>query len=127
MNVTNVRCELCVNPLGLDTLTPRFSWIPDDAERGQRQSAYQVLVAGHPDVLRTNTGDLWDSGKVFSDQSVNIAYAGQPLASRQRCYWRVRVWDKAGSLCPDSPSATFEMGLLRPEDWHVKWFYLNCQ
>ena len=84
---TALRCEYLVSPLGIDEAQPRLTWRAESSERGQRQTGYQVLVASHASSLRKNTGDLWDSGKVSSDQSVNVIYAGQPLASRQQCFW----------------------------------------
>ena len=70
--------------------------IAESGVRGQRQTAYQVLVATSEAALRKDQGDLWDSGKVGSDQSLHVVYAGEPLASEQACWWKVRVWDQAG-------------------------------
>ena len=64
-----------------------------DARRGAKQTAYQVLVASTPEKLAADQGDLWDSGRVASDQSTQIVYAGKPLQSRMRCHWKVRLWD----------------------------------
>ena len=108
-------------PLGIDVLQPRLSWILSSSQRGQRQTAYQILVASSLTALARNKGDLWDSGKVASDQSTQVVYAGQPLQSRQACYWKVRAWDKDGGVSPYSAPATWEMGLLQPRDWHGQW------
>jgi alpha-L-rhamnosidase len=94
--VTGLRCEYVENPLGIDVLEPRLSWLLADDRRGQRQTAYQVLVASSPDTLVRDRGDLWDSGKVHSDQSIHVQYSGKPLVSRQACWWKVRIWDKEG-------------------------------
>jgi alpha-L-rhamnosidase len=121
MNVANLLCEYTSNPLGIETTLPRFSWIIEDPERGQMQSAYQLLVASSQAILQSDQGDLWDSGKVESDQSVNVVYAGNTLESGKTYYWKVRVWDKDGQASPYSAVAMFEMGLLRPEDWQGNW------
>ncbi len=92
-----------------------------DARRGARQTAYQVLVAGTPEKLAAQQGDLWDSGRVESDQSTQIVYAGRPLRSRMRCYWNVRLWDADGRPTPPSEPALWTMGLLGPEDIRAKW------
>lgn len=84
------------------------------------QSAYQILVASNEEKLNAGTGDKWDSGKVASDRSVNVPYSGSVLRSGERCHWRVRVWNDKGRI-RDSPPASFEMGLLDPNDWNGKW------
>jgi len=124
--VANLRCEYREQPLGIDVAKPRLSWVIAERSqkteiRGQKQTAYQVLVAASPELLAEDKGDLWDSGKVASDQSIQVEYAGQPLASRMRCFWKVRVWDKAGKASAWSQPALWTMGLLQPADWEAKW------
>jgi alpha-L-rhamnosidase len=116
-----LRCEYRADPLGIDVANPRLFWQVDDARRNAKQTAYQILVAGTPENLAADRGDLWDTGKVLSDQSTHVVYAGKPLPSRTRCYWKVRLWDAAGSATPYSPPATWSMGLLKMEDWHARW------
>ena len=128
--VTNLRCEYRENPLGIDVEKPRLSWKLETGnrkpERGIRQAAYQVLVASTPELLAQDKGDLWDSGKVASDQSIQVEYAGKPLVSRQQCFWKVHVWLASRSLGEGwSQSATWTMGLLKPADWKGKWIGLN--
>ena len=130
-DLVNLRCEYRDNPLGIDVAKPRLSWKiaagDQRAEaRGQKQTAYQVLVASSPELLAKNQGDLWDSGKVASDQSIQIEYAGKPLESRRVCHWKARVWVASGTDRKDKPSAwsapaLWSMGLLKPEDWQAKW------
>jgi len=110
-----------LNPLGIDILYPRFSWGLSHSERGQSQSAYQILVARSREKLQAEKADVWDSGKVESDQSVNVVYGGKTLESRETYYWMVHVWDKDGQVSPYSKVATFEMGLLRSDDWEGEW------
>jgi len=74
--VTHLRVEYKTNPIGIDVEKPRFSWIMESDTRGQKQTAYQVLVSTNPNV---NNGYVWDSGKVLSDRSVGIEYEGQEL------------------------------------------------
>jgi alpha-L-rhamnosidase len=92
--VENLRCEYLVNPLGIDSLNPRLGWIIDPSRRGEEQSAYRILVASSQKLLDNDEDDLWDSGKVKSGESSQIEYAGQPLGSREECFWKVRVWDR---------------------------------
>jgi alpha-L-rhamnosidase len=114
MIITNLRTEYFPQPLGIEVLQPRFSWQLESERRGARQVAYQVLAWQN-----ANT-DLWDSGRIESDQSVHVVYAGTPLSSRQRVWWRVRVWDETGDA-HESTLSWFEMGLLNRSDWQANW------
>jgi alpha-L-rhamnosidase len=116
-----LRCESCGDPLGIDALRPRLSWLVNDPRRGAVQSAYQILVAARPEELREGGEFLWDSGRIQSDQSIHVAYGGPRLASRQRCFWTVRTWDGAGIASPWAAPASWEMGLLSPDDWQASW------
>ena len=122
---THLRCEYLQNPLGIDQMTPQLSWQSDDSERNWRQSAYEVLVATNPQLLRSGKTDTWDSGKVNSSESVGILYAGPKLQSRRRYYWKVRVWSAFGDEAESTESAFWEMGLLDPADWQAQWISWN--
>src|SRR5580704_15832653 len=76
VTVENLRCEYLVNPLGIDPASPRLSWIITSNQRGEMQTSYQILVASSTKLLSEDRGDLWDSGKVPSDESSQVAYAG---------------------------------------------------
>ena len=116
-----LRCEYLVNPLGIHESSPRFSWRMNSTQRGEKQTAYRILVASSPALLARAQGDLWDSGKVMSDQSAQVAYAGKPLHSRMHCYWTVHTWDRAGKPGSWSRPALWTMGLLAISDWSAKW------
>ncbi|MFN0169131.1 MAG: family 78 glycoside hydrolase catalytic domain [Bryobacteraceae bacterium] len=119
-----LRCEYRVNPLGVDVARPRLSWVPEattPAERGQHQTAYQILAASNPQALAGGKGDLWDTGKVASGQTIQIEYRGKPLSSRMRCHWKVRLWDAQGKPGPWSETALWSAGLLERGDWSAKW------
>jgi alpha-L-rhamnosidase len=128
-DLTNLRCEYLTAPLGMDVEKPRLSWVLEERDmkpeaRYQKQTAYQILVASTPELLAKDQGDLWDSGKVASDQSAQIEYAGKALASRQQCFWKVGVWldsPAAKSKATWSQPAMWEMGLLKAGDWMAKW------
>jgi alpha-L-rhamnosidase len=118
---TSLKCEYLTNPLGIDARQPRFSWVLEHTERGQRVSAYQILVATRSETLDGDRGDQWDSGKVESAESTQVAYSGKPLESGRTYYWKVRYWDKDGSASPYSQAAQFATGLLSPEEWKGQW------
>ena len=114
ISVAALHCEQDADPLGVDMPRPRLGWTLQSAERGQIQTAYQVLAASAPDRLARDEGDLWDSGKVTSDATLGVLYAGQALQSSQQVFWKVRVWDRRGSASAWSPVATWTMGMLAP-------------
>jgi alpha-L-rhamnosidase len=113
-----LRCEYLENPMGIDMFHPRFFWVLDHLERGQRQTAYQVVVSTKPDAAG---GDMWDSGKTVSPQSTQVAYAGKPLVGGRTYYWKVKYWDKGGQESAWSEVASFDTGLFGREDWKAKW------
>ncbi len=118
---TNLRVEYKRSPLGLDDLIPRFSWEVMGCRRNCFQRAYQILVASSPEFLAKDCGDLWDSGRVTSDETFHIEYAGKPLVSRMTCWWKVRLWDAEDVVSDYSEPAFWTMGLLRDEDWQAEW------
>jgi alpha-L-rhamnosidase len=128
VGVGELRCEYLNDPLGIDTAQPRLSWVlaaDKHGSRGEAQSAYRILVASNLNELDAEQGDLWDSGKVSSDESVQVRYAGKALGSEQECFWKVQVWDEQGKSSKWSRPARWTMGLLKPSDWHGKWMGLD--
>ena len=134
--VANLRCEYLDRPLGIDVAKPRLSWVIADPQseisnlksqitRSVVLAAYQVMVASSEELLKKDQGDLWDSGKVASDQSIQVEYTGKPLASRMQCHWKVRVWDKDGKASKWSKPSSWMMGLLSSSDWQAKWITMT--
>lgn len=121
MRVQQLRCEYLKNPLGIDETRPRLSWKLTSELRGQRQTAYQVLVASSDTLLARDQGDLWDTGRISSDRTSHIEYSGKPLESRLRCFWKVRSWDKDGRATEFSLPAAWSMGLLKKAEWEASW------
>jgi alpha-L-rhamnosidase len=116
----DLRCESMIDPQGIDIVKPRLTWAmaPTVAsDRALMQSAYQIEVASSPEQLARGHGDLWDSGKVSSSESVNIRYTGTALHSLEGCYWQVKVWDQADQESAWSKPARWSMGLLSQNDW----------
>jgi hypothetical protein len=138
MNATDLRCEYQSDPVAVDAAVPRLSWVLESDARGERQTAFRILVASSADRLNRDGGDLWDSGKVASSEQNQIAYAGKPLAANVECFWKVQVWDKDGKASKWSPPARWGMGLLKPTappspsgsgaaGWQAKWIGSNPQ
>ncbi|UCH13996.1 MAG: hypothetical protein JSV22_12935, partial [Bacteroidales bacterium] len=82
VHLTNLRCEMLVNPEGIDIPNPSLSWEISSDRRNTVQTAYQVIVASTPEKLTSGEGDLWNSGIVKSNRSVHVAYGGASLKSR---------------------------------------------
>ena len=129
VKVKALKCEYKTNPLGIDNLEPRLSWNleQENLVRGQQQTAYQVLVASNLENLENNSGDVWDSGKVETNQSVNNTFQGTPLESAKQYFWKVKVWDASGNPSDWSENAIFSMGLLKKEDWKGEWILKSDQ
>lgn len=120
----DLRTEYRKDPLGIDEMQPRLSWkleAADPKARNLRQTAYRIIVSSSAALAASGRGDLWDTGRVASDQNVHVVYQGKPLASGQPVWWRVMVWDQDGKPSAWSETARWSMGLLRPEDWKGKW------
>lgn len=115
---TNLRCEYLTDPVGIDVKQPRFFWALEHSERGQKQSAYQIIVSTQPSAEK---GDMWDSGKVASGYSTQVVYSGKSLVSDQTYYWKVRTWDKDGAPSAFSKAARFDTGFFSPSDWKAQW------
>ena len=116
-----LKCEYRIDPLGIDVLKPRLSWILESRRRGQVQGAYQILVADSLASLAADRGNLWDSGRVASRETLHIVYGGKALRSGLRCHWKVRVFDAGGNPSAWSRPAFWEMALLDQEDWQARW------
>jgi alpha-L-rhamnosidase len=117
LRVLDLRCDQLREPRGLENPAPRLGWrIDAGGRRGARQTAFRIRVG----TTRDGAADLWDSGRVKSDVTQGLAYAGRPLASRARAFWTVESWDDLGQSMVSEP-AYWEMGLLRAEDWSARW------
>ena len=119
--VTDLRCEYLTNPIGISVELPRLSWKMVKETRGASQTAYRILIASNIEKLGNEDPDLWDSGKMDSDQSIHVEYKGKPLTSGMKVFWKVQIWDEEKSQSAWSEVSTCEMGLLEKSDWLAKW------
>lgn len=119
LRVTNLKCEYQTEPLAVETQRPRLSWVLESRDRGQEQTAYQILVATSRDRLAEGKADLWDSGRVVSPESVHVVYAGDNLRPGQEVCWKVRVWDRQNRPSAFSQPARWEMGMPWPDCWRA--------
>jgi len=124
IELVELKSEYLENPMGLDVLSPRLSWkikTTSDHIINQEQVAYQILVASSPEKLSEDEADLWNSGKIISDSNKQIAYQGAKLNSKQKCYWKVKIWNSESNYTAWSESAKWSMGLLDDSDWSAEW------
>lgn len=117
----HLRCDYQVDPPAVDSAAPRLSWELPWSSKGATQSAYQIQAASSIRLLAQPEADLWDSGKVMSDETLQIPYSGVGLASGQQVHWRIRTWNEADRASQWSAPARFDIGLLQPADWKGKW------
>ena len=110
--LAELKCENLIDPLGIDNVTPHFSWkLKGDGWKGG-QTYYEIQVASDSILLVQDKADLWNTGKLKSNASVMVPYQGKALTSRSLCYWRVRVWDVKKQASSWSPVARFGVGIL---------------
>lgn len=120
-----LRCEYQETPMGLEGMNPRLSWQMKATNRGAKQTAYQILVADNEADLKKDNGNVWNSGMVKSEQSIKIDYAGKPLESRKRYFWKVKIWNEKNKPTLYSEPTWWEMALLKKEDWSSHWIGKN--
>lgn len=114
VKIQHLLTENLSNPIGIDVQQPRFSWQLVSDKRNVAQTAYEIIVSA-------DKGPLWKSGKVVSNQSVQVTYAGAALQSGKKYTWELRVWDNNGKPSPWSEPAFFQTALLNAADWKAKW------
>lgn len=124
IQIADLNCEFMSNPAAIDVRSPRLSWEFKTDLRNVRQLAYRIIVSSSPEILAASKGDLWDSKKVNSSSTLGIVYAGRPLTSRVRCYWKVQAWTNKGRTEWSKP-AHWAMGLMDSSDWTAKWIGLD--
>jgi alpha-L-rhamnosidase len=120
LTVSRLRWDGRERPLGLIQFEPRLGWALASIQRGEKQTAYQVLVASDPGKLAPGKADVWDSGKVMAGESVNVRYGGPAPLARQRGHWTVRVWDSRDRPSAFARPSWWEMGLY-DEEWEGQW------
>jgi alpha-L-rhamnosidase len=117
----NLECESLTTPLGMDAAKPRLAWKIQDSRPGARQTAYEIQVASKAEMLAGGKGDVWDSGRVESSDSLGVPYGGPALRPSKRYYWRVLLWDEDGKALTPSEPSWLETGLLEQGNWTAKW------
>lgn len=123
--VKQLICEYKTNPVGIDVTQSRMSWQIVSTENGIMQTAYEVKVFEAGGDLKTPGRLLWTSGKVNSDQSVDVIYGGPALKSMQKVFWQVRIWDNKNKATEWSAPASWEMGILEPSVWKASWITMQ--
>lgn len=121
LQVTNLRCEYSINPIGVETATPQFNWQLQSTQKNVVQTAYKILVSDDSLQLKKSVASIWNSNKIQSGVSIQIKYAGKPLQATKKYFWKVQVWDNKGNVA-ESSIAFWQMGLLNKVDWsNAKW------
>ena len=114
LRVQKLLCENLTNPIGIDEIQPRFSWQLSGEGRNLKQTAYELKVL-------SGSKTVWNSGKVNSDQSVFVEYAGKALEAGKKYTWQVKVYDQNGKAGAWSEPAFFRMGMISKNNWKAQW------
>jgi len=126
-HVVNLKCEHSANPIGIDTPNPRLSWNIESTQRNWMQSACQILVSTDSSKLNLNNGDIWDSGKIGTSECLYLPFSGKPLASLQKYWWKVKVWDKDRLSAEWSKISNWTMAMVNSSDWKGSWITSDLQ
>ncbi|MBL7737976.1 MAG: family 78 glycoside hydrolase catalytic domain [Chitinophagaceae bacterium] len=119
VTVHGLRCEMRVNPLGIDVPQPRLSWQLQSNQRNVVQTSYQVLVSSSAQNLQQNKADVWKSAVVNSDQTLHVQYNGPALQAGKKYFWKVIVQTNKGQA-QSTQTAFFSAGLSK-EQWSARW------
>lgn len=119
LEIDQLKTDNQSTPLGFDNPVPEFSWILKSSQRGTAQTAYELTVSDNESKLES--GNYWQSGKIEGNQTFGIPYAGKPLKSFTRYFWKVRVWDENGKASDWSIPSWFETSMMNASDWKAKW------
>jgi len=119
LQIAHLKTDHQSTPLGFDNLVPEFSWILQSGERGAAQTAFEVLVCD--DQKKLDAGNCWQSGKIQGNKTFGIRYAGKPLKSFTRYFWKVLVWNQKGEMSEWSQPSWFETSMMKPSDWKAQW------
>src|SRR5688572_16757642 len=117
LSIADLQCEYKKNPIGIETLRPSLSWQLRSDQRAVTQLAYRILVADNEDLLKKNVGNIWDSKKIISAQSIQVNYDGMKLLPTKTYFWKVMVWDNRNNVSSWSAVAQWQMGLPEKSDW----------
>ncbi|MDR1380459.1 MAG: glycoside hydrolase family 78 protein [Tannerella sp.] len=121
----DVQTEARKNPEGIGAEKPRFSWKIASDRPGVMQTAYRIDVAVSAKALKAGgDGLLWSSGRVESDCSLFVEYAGKPLESGKKYYWRVTVWTGEDESV-QSDVQSWSAALFNDSDWKGRWIGVN--
>jgi alpha-L-rhamnosidase len=114
----DLRVDGSVDPIGLDEPRPRLTWRLGLAHPATRQASFRIEVASDPTFA--SMAMVWAPPAVAGAEPA-IVYGGPPPGSRERRFWRVCVTDDRRTAGPWSSPASWEMGLLAPDDWIARW------
>ncbi|MCP5062424.1 MAG: family 78 glycoside hydrolase catalytic domain, partial [Ignavibacteriae bacterium] len=122
LNINKLRLEYIDSPINVSVVHPRFSWVLESNERGQKQTAYQIQVSNNI----TSNNNMWDSGKIISSETSQIYYEGKNLKSNTQYFWRVQIWDK-DHLIYESELTNFWTAILDSTLWQADWIGAGLQ
>ncbi len=123
LGVIDLKVEHLIDPLAIETATPRLSWKITSTEKNTQQSEYEIRVGTDKTSLNKGKDLVWKNHTV-TDQSIWINYAGSPLQSKKKYFWQVRVKDNHGNRSAWSTIGFLQMGMAAA-DWHAQWITVS--
>ncbi len=116
-----IKTEYLSNPIGIQEDIPRFSWEFEESEPGFLQSACEIIVSDNLQDIQNTKGNIWSSGKIQSQENIQVLYKGPPLKSFTRYQFKIKVYDSNDQPSEWSGVNWFETSALQTSDWKAKW------
>ena len=120
INIANLKCEYLVEPIGIDSHAPRFTWQITGEKTGTKQTSYEIIVGTDSMDLKLGRGKLWNSGEIKSGKSFAI-YSGNVLSPYTKYFWSVKIWDEKNTPSKWSDLSSFETGMMDSKNWQGDW------
>ena len=117
IEAVKLTCEYKVDPVGIETTSPGLSWQLQSSKRNVSATAYRIIVADDITLLKKDSGNIWDSKKVISNETLLVPFKGEKLQPVKTYYWKIMVWDNNNNESAWSKEAQWQMGLIAKEDW----------
>lgn len=124
VTLSSLETEMRENPQGIGEAAPRFSWKLESETQAITQVAYQIEVATSAQDLKSKSNLLWNSGRIESDQSLLVKYAGDPLHSGKGYFWQLTVWTNTGQKI-EGDIQQWSTALFKETDWKAQWIGIN--
>ena len=120
LQISSIFCDVHELTHTPERNVPRFSWILSASQRGSVQTAYRIEVANSVENIDKEGSGTWSSGKVISDETLNVPFGGPNNLCRSTFFYRITIWDNHNHVVK---SRVEKQSSMAPENgkWSAKW------